>query len=60
MRLRLDLLQTFMRWPPTKSDVKKKTPQRVLNLQPGNLTIVDLSDPFLDDAAVCTLFDIAY
>ncbi|KAK3625374.1 hypothetical protein LTR56_020459 [Elasticomyces elasticus] len=49
MRLRLGLLQSFMRWPPTKSDLKRK---------PGNLTIVDLSDPFLDDATVCMLFDI--
>ena len=58
MKLRLDLLQSFMRWPPTKSDLKKKAPQRLLSLQPGNLTIVDLSDPFLDDATVCMLFDI--
>lgn len=58
MRLRLDLLQSFMRWPPTKSDLKKKAPQRLLSLQPGKLTIVDLSDPFLDDATVCMLFDI--
>jgi hypothetical protein len=58
MRLRLDLLQSFMRWPPTKSDLKKKAPQTLLSLQPGNLTIVDLSDPFLDDATVCMLFDI--
>lgn len=29
-----------------------------MNLQPGTLTIVDLSDPFLDDATVCMLFDI--
>ncbi|TIA32626.1 hypothetical protein D6C78_08104 [Aureobasidium pullulans] len=58
MKLRLDLLQSFMRWPPTKSDLKKKAPQGLLSLQPGNLTIVDLSDPFLDDATVCMLFDI--
>lgn len=58
MRLRLDLLQSFMSGPPTKADLKKKEPWRLMNLQPGTLTIVDLSDPFLDDATVCMLFDI--
>lgn len=58
MKLRLDLLQSFMCWPPTKTDLKRKAPRRLLSLQPGTLTIVDLSDPFLDDATVCMLFDI--
>lgn len=58
MKLRLDLLQSFMRWPPTKADLKRKAPRRLLSLEPGTLTIVDLSDPFLDDATVCMLFDI--
>ena len=58
MRLRLDLLHSFMRWSPTKADLKKSTPQKILDLQPGTLTIVDLSDPFIDDATVCVLFDI--
>ncbi|KAK8196093.1 hypothetical protein M8818_007246 [Zalaria obscura] len=26
--------------------------------QPGTLTIVDLSDPFLDDSTACVLFDV--
>ena len=58
MRLRLDLLQSFMRWPPTKADLKEKEPRRLMNLQTGTLKIVDLSDPFLDDATVCMLLDI--
>lgn len=58
MKLRLDLLQSFMRWPPTKADLNRKAPQRLLSLEPSTLTIVDLSDPFLDDATVCMLFDI--
>ena len=58
MRLSLDLLQSFMRWPPTKGDLKRKTPKKLLDLQPGTLTIVDLSDPFIDDTTVCMLFDI--
>lgn len=58
MRLRLDLLQSFMQWPPTKADLKRSAPRELLELQPGSLTIVDLSDPFIDDATVCVLFDI--
>lgn len=58
MRLRLDLLQSFMRWPPSKGDLKRKRPKKLLDLEPGTLTIVDLSDPFLDDTTVCMLFDI--
>ncbi|THX83524.1 hypothetical protein D6D04_02947 [Aureobasidium pullulans] len=51
MRLRLDLLQSFSR------AFKKKAPERLLSLQSGNLTIFDLSNPFLDDATVCMLFE---
>ncbi|KAK5711483.1 hypothetical protein LTR17_018358 [Elasticomyces elasticus] len=58
MRLRLDLLHSFMRWPPSKTDLKRKTARKLLDLQPGTLTVVDLSDPFIDTATVCTLFDI--
>ncbi|KAK5110037.1 hypothetical protein LTR85_001789 [Meristemomyces frigidus] len=58
MKLRLDLLHSFMRWPPSKADLKRKTPRKLLDLQPGSLTIVDLSDPFVDTATVCVLFDI--
>lgn len=58
MRLRLNLLRSFMRWSPTKAGLKKKEPRRLMNLQRGTLTIVDLSDPSLDDATVCMLFDV--
>ncbi|KAK1048652.1 hypothetical protein LTR74_017479 [Friedmanniomyces endolithicus] len=58
MRLRLDLLHSFMRWPPSNMDLKNKKARKLLDLQPGTLTIVDLSDPFVDAATVCTLFDI--
>ncbi|TKA67156.1 hypothetical protein B0A55_09978 [Friedmanniomyces simplex] len=58
MRLRLDLLHSFMRWPPSEMDLKRKTARKLLDLQPGALTVVDLSDPFVDTATVCTLFDI--
>ncbi|KAK5704493.1 hypothetical protein LTR17_021844 [Elasticomyces elasticus] len=58
MRLRLDLLHRCMRWPPSKTDLKRKTARKLLDLQPGTLTVVDLSDPFVDTATVCILFDI--
>ncbi|KAK4891665.1 hypothetical protein LTR49_028655 [Elasticomyces elasticus] len=47
-----------MRWPPSKTDLKRKTARKLLDLQPGTLTVVDLSNPFVDTATVCTLFDI--
>ncbi|KAK0302994.1 hypothetical protein LTR82_017703 [Friedmanniomyces endolithicus] len=56
--LHLDLLHSFMRWPPSKMDLKNKKARKLLDLQPGSLPVVDLSDPFVDAATVCTLFDI--
>lgn len=53
MNLRLELLQSFMDYPPTS--ISKKS---LLNLEPGTLTIVDLSDPFVDPSTACVLFDI--
>jgi hypothetical protein len=47
-----------MRWPPSKGDLKRKMPKKLLNSEPGTLTIVDLSDPFLDETTVCMLLDI--
>lgn len=39
-------------------DLKEETARKLLDLQPGTLTVVDLSDPFVDTATACTLFDI--
>ena len=58
MMFRLDLLHSFMRWPPNKADLKRKPPRKLLDLRTGSLTIVDSSDPFIDMAIVCVLFDI--
>ncbi|KAK0864680.1 hypothetical protein LTR87_015695 [Friedmanniomyces endolithicus] len=58
MRLCLYLLHILMRWPPSKMDLKNEKARQLLDLQPGTLTVVDLSDPFVDAATVCTLFDI--
>jgi hypothetical protein len=52
LRLRLDVLESFMR--PNKAAASKN----ILAGEPGTLTIVDLTDPFLDADTACLLFDI--
>lgn len=54
MKLRLQLLESFMVSNPTRNSNQTK----LFDLEPGTLTIVDLSDPFVDSATVCVLFDI--
>lgn len=54
MNMRLDLLRSFLQ--PQKK--KKKGMDNVFESKPGTLTIVDLSDPFIDSATVCLLFEI--
>lgn len=59
MNMRLNLLQSFL--DPSCMKASKKTSSKKSNLlttSPGTLTIVDLSDPFLDAGTTCTLFDI--
>jgi len=51
MNMRLDLLKSFM---DTTSNKKKN----MFAATPGALTIVDLTDPFIDSATACVLFDI--
>nr|POF04476.1 hypothetical protein CFP56_55957 [Quercus suber] len=53
MNLRFGLLDSFMIDPTSR-----KRTQPLFDLEPGTLTIIDLSDPFLDAATVCVLFDI--
>lgn len=53
MNMRLDLLESFM----VSNARKSKDKTSLLNLQPGTLTIIDLSDPFVDASTVCVLFD---
>ncbi|EME49627.1 hypothetical protein DOTSEDRAFT_164177 [Dothistroma septosporum NZE10] len=62
MNLRLGLLESFMAPQDTcalrnqtHATRKKKT---LFDLSPGSLTIIDLSDTFIDSSTVCTLFDI--
>lgn len=54
MKFRLQLLEGFM-------DLKKKKKRVNTDLfkpEPGTLTIIDLTDPFVDQAMACVLFDI--
>lgn len=50
MNLRLQLLESFMDTQNTSVDDFKPAA--------GSLTIVDLTDPFIDASTACTLFDI--
>ncbi|KDR83586.1 hypothetical protein GALMADRAFT_219407 [Galerina marginata CBS 339.88] len=52
---RLSLLTAFLDVEPT---TKKKTVTKPSRFGPGQLTIIDLSDPFLDTASACGLFEI--
>ena len=54
MNLRLNLLESFMVENP-RAETRRPD---LFNLKSGTLTIIDLSDPFVDAATVCVLFDI--
>ncbi|KAM3415888.1 hypothetical protein BST61_g9390 [Cercospora zeina] len=64
MNLRFSLLESFMHpgdLPPRPMETwrpKPKKNHKLFDLKPGSLTIVDLSDTFLDAATACLLFDI--
>lgn len=56
LNLRLELLESFL-----DLDKRRRTTQSSqshLDVQSGTWTIVDLTDPFMDPATVCILFDI--
>ncbi|KAF1349920.1 hypothetical protein BDV97DRAFT_352752 [Delphinella strobiligena] len=59
MDIRFNLLESFLDMASINSG-KQVKPNRidVFSPQPGTLTIVDLSDPFLDASTACLLFDI--
>lgn len=58
MDLRFNLLESFLDMNAINSGKSFNRNNDVFRPQPGTLTIVDLSDPFLDSATVCVLFDI--
>ncbi|KAK5166971.1 uncharacterized protein LTR77_007700 [Saxophila tyrrhenica] len=56
LNLRFNLLKSFL----SSSALPKHKPKRdIFQVSPGALTIVDLSDPFIDASIVCTLFDMS-
>lgn len=60
MDLRFSLLESFLDMSSINSKIRhQRGPLHdVFQPQPGTLTIIDLSDPFLDSATVCILFGI--
>ncbi|EMD68482.1 hypothetical protein GGP41_003303 [Bipolaris sorokiniana] len=58
MKLRLDLLESFMKRSKNSSDILANTENDFLACTPGSLTIVDLTDPVIDADSACVLFDI--
>lgn len=65
LNLRLDILKSFMAEKlsePTNSKERKRNEYlkrlNIFRTQPGTLTIVDLTDPFVDPSTACVLFDI--
>ncbi len=55
LNMRMQLLRTFLE---SKAKPKHRADHDLFAVKPGSLTIVDLSDPFIDESMVCTLFDI--
>jgi hypothetical protein len=51
LTIRLELLESFL-------DMTRGGKSDIWDFQPGSLTIVDLSCPFVDETSACTLFDI--
>lgn len=56
LNLRLDLLKSYLA-NCIKKDLRPKS--NTFQPKPGELTIVDLTDPFVNPSTACTLFDIA-
>ena len=60
LRMRLRLLEATMGKQSTPGAYKgHKKDLNIWSFEPGSLTIVDLSCPFIDESAACALFDIA-
>jgi hypothetical protein len=55
---RLSLLLSFMEPIATTKKAKKADQIRRSRFAAGQLTIIDLSDPFIDSASACGLFEI--
>ncbi|KAI1523213.1 AAA-10 domain containing protein [Pyrenophora tritici-repentis] len=58
MKLRLDLLESFMKRCKYSSSILANNENDFLAGTAGSLTIVDLTDPVIDADSACVLFDI--
>lgn len=55
LNMRLEILESFLDIRESRAG---KPSGSLFDVQPGTLTIIDLSDPFMDPATACALFDI--
>lgn len=55
---RLALLNSFMSGKKTKKNKWDALTEQRPRFAPGELTIIDLSDPFIDPASACGLFEV--
>lgn len=53
----MDISANKKRWENKQRQNRQAQPD-IWASEPGSLTIVDLSDPFVDESAACALFDI--
>ncbi len=71
LNLRLDILRSFKEkadpvqvdaWGIPKASTASLLPKggNVFKTEPGTLTIVDLTDPFVDPTTACVLFDVCF
>jgi hypothetical protein len=58
MDMRLNLLRSFLVSTRSQNPRRFVEPGDLFESTPGTLTVVDLSDPFIDTATVCVLFEI--
>ena len=59
MTMRFQLLESFMDTGKLGLKLNTKVKDDLFTTKPGQLTIVDLTDPFIDSSGACVLFDIA-
>jgi hypothetical protein len=58
LSMRLDLLDSFIAPSETTKSTKPARGQDIWAFEPGSVTIIDLSDPFVSSDDACTLFTI--
>ena len=59
MTMRLALLESFMDTGKLGKKLKTIVKDDFFTVKPGSLTIIDLTDPFVDSSGACVLFDIS-